>query len=100
MEAMSWIKYFHPTGEMVVSLFFVLSGFLITYLLIKEKKETDTINLKAYYMRRTLRIWPLYYLIIILGFFVLPYLDVYFNTNFSIHIHKNFGFILLGALFF
>ncbi|KAI5914815.1 acyltransferase [Thauera sp. 2A1] len=45
-----------------VSIFFVLSGSLITHLLIKEKKETGSIDLRAFYARRALRIFPLYYL--------------------------------------
>lgn len=49
-----------------VTLFFVLSGFLITYLLLEEKSRTDTISLKEFYVRRVLRIWPLYYLVILL----------------------------------
>jgi len=44
-----------------VSIFFSLSGFLITYLLLLEKKQFTTINTKAFYIRRILRIWPLYY---------------------------------------
>jgi peptidoglycan/LPS O-acetylase OafA/YrhL len=50
----------------------VLSGFLITYLLFVEKETTGVIRIKEFYMRRILRIWPLYFLIFILGFFVLP----------------------------
>ncbi|WP_460613975.1 acyltransferase family protein [Hymenobacter seoulensis] len=45
-----------------VSMFFCLSGFLITYLLLKEKEETHTVQFKKFYVRRALRIWPLYYL--------------------------------------
>jgi len=48
-----------------VTVFFVLSGFLITYLLMQERTETNTISIKDFYIRRILRIWPLYYLIII-----------------------------------
>ncbi len=55
-----------------VTLFFVLSGFLITYLLLAELGETNTINVRKFYIRRILRIWPLYYLIIGIGFFVVP----------------------------
>ncbi|MBC6988506.1 acyltransferase family protein [Hymenobacter sp. BT491] len=44
-----------------VTLFFALSGFLITYLLLKEKEKTGTIAIKEFYIRRILRIWPLYY---------------------------------------
>ncbi|HEY9047668.1 MAG TPA: acyltransferase [Ohtaekwangia sp.] len=46
-----------------VSIFFVLSGFLITFLLQTEKDIQD-INIKNFYTRRILRIWPLYYLYI------------------------------------
>jgi peptidoglycan/LPS O-acetylase OafA/YrhL len=59
-------------GPLGVILFFVLSGFLITYLLLVERKALGTIAIKAFYMRRILRIWPLYYLILLLGFVVMP----------------------------
>lgn len=49
-----------------VTLFFVISGFLITYLLLREIKEAETINIAKFYFRRILRIWPIYYLQIIL----------------------------------
>ena len=44
-----------------VSIFFVLSGFLITFLLQTEREATP-INIPKFYLRRILRIWPLYYL--------------------------------------
>lgn len=83
-----------------VVFFFVLSGFLITYLLLKEKESFQTIQIGKFYLRRAFRIWPLYYLIFILGFFVLPNLslfavpgqDVFFNQNF-------WGNLLLYAFF-
>lgn len=49
-------------AEDAVTLFFVLSGFLITYLLLMEKRITGKIDIKSFYMRRILRIWPTYYL--------------------------------------
>lgn len=54
-------------GHFGVILFFVLSGFLITYLLIEEQKNTNTISIKKFYVRRILRIWPLYFFILILS---------------------------------
>jgi peptidoglycan/LPS O-acetylase OafA/YrhL len=60
-------------GGDAVDFFFTLSGFLITYLLINEIKETNTISISQFYMRRVLRIWPLYFLIIIIGFILLGY---------------------------
>jgi peptidoglycan/LPS O-acetylase OafA/YrhL len=62
-------------GELGVILFFALSGFLITYLLLAEQKINDTINVKAFYIRRALRIWPLYFLTIILAIFVFPFIN-------------------------
>lgn len=49
-----------------VTIFFTLSGFLITYLLLQEIEKTGTIDVKKFYMRRVLRIWPLYYLYLFL----------------------------------
>lgn len=47
-----------------VTLFFVISGFLITYLLLLEKQKTNNVEIKKFYVRRILRIWPIYYLVI------------------------------------
>ena len=57
-------------GDFSVTLFFVLSGYLITYLLIVEKQKFLTINVGKFYMRRILRIWPLYYFVLLTGFFI------------------------------
>jgi peptidoglycan/LPS O-acetylase OafA/YrhL len=50
-----------------VDIFFIISGFLITYILLKEKEMTGKIDFKRFYIRRTLRIWPLYFLLIALA---------------------------------
>lgn len=63
---------FFQNGGLAVQFFFVLSGFLITYLLLGEIKRTQTININFFYMRRILRIWPLYFLIVFLGAFLVP----------------------------
>lgn len=52
-------------GDLGVSLFFVLSGFLITLLLLREESATGTVSLRAFYIRRTLRIFPAYYVYIV-----------------------------------
>ena len=61
-------------GGIGVSFFFVLSGYLITYLLLNEQAAKGQFSLKDFYMRRTLRIWPLYFSVVLFGFFVYPYL--------------------------
>jgi peptidoglycan/LPS O-acetylase OafA/YrhL len=48
-------------GEIGVSIFFVLSGFLITTLLMAEHEKTGTIALGAFFVRRARRIFPAYY---------------------------------------
>jgi peptidoglycan/LPS O-acetylase OafA/YrhL len=58
-------------GGLSVTFFFVLSGFLITFLLLKEKDSFSTIEVKKFYWRRVLRIWPLYYLIIFIAFAII-----------------------------
>jgi peptidoglycan/LPS O-acetylase OafA/YrhL len=53
-------------GFLGVELFFAISGFLITTLLLRERERTGTISLPSFYVRRTLRIFPLYYAVLAL----------------------------------
>lgn len=57
----------HDMQGYAVDMFFVLSGFLITYLLFLEKEKTKTISLKKFYLRRIFRIWPIYYLSVLIS---------------------------------
>jgi peptidoglycan/LPS O-acetylase OafA/YrhL len=52
------------TGESGVTVFFVLSGYLITMLALREEELSGSLNLKAFYIRRSFRIFPLYFLIL------------------------------------
>lgn len=54
-------------GTEAVYMFFSLSGFLIIRNLFEEKLKTGTVSLKAFYKRRILRIFPLYYAVLIFG---------------------------------
>jgi peptidoglycan/LPS O-acetylase OafA/YrhL len=63
-------------GEIGVNFFFVLSGFLITYLLIVEKQTTGSVNIPNFWFKRIIRIWPLYFACLFFGFLVFPYLKV------------------------
>lgn len=62
----------NQAGKQGVGLFFVLSGFLITYLLLSEKGKKGEINIKNFYMRRVLRIWPIYFIIVIAAMIIFP----------------------------
>ena len=61
----------NDSGDIGVSFFFVLSGFLITYLILKEIEVTGKIDVRAFYIRRCLRIWPLYFVVVGVGFALL-----------------------------
>jgi peptidoglycan/LPS O-acetylase OafA/YrhL len=60
--------YFDVLGEVGVEIFFVLSGFLITTLLLKEKLKNGHVSLKLFYVRRALRIMPVAYLFLLVLF--------------------------------
>jgi peptidoglycan/LPS O-acetylase OafA/YrhL len=59
-------------NKSAVNLFFVLSGFLITSLLLRESEIKGGVSVGKFYGRRILRIWPLYYLIVIIGTLIFP----------------------------
>ncbi|MCW3122725.1 MAG: hypothetical protein JWQ38_2217 [Flavipsychrobacter sp.] len=93
-----------PDGTFGVDLFFVLSGFLITGILLQIKAETkqgeQLQSIKAFFMRRILRIFPVYYLTII-GLLIINYAGVRehagyyltFTSNILIYRTQNWGFI-------
>lgn len=79
-----------------VSMFFVLSGFLITYLL-QEENSVDRINIKKFYIRRILRIWPLYYTYLLFAVILMMFygLKIDFSTLFCyVFFASNVPFIL------
>jgi peptidoglycan/LPS O-acetylase OafA/YrhL len=56
------------SGGFGVCIFFLLSAYLITELLIRERTCTGSIHLRAFYTRRILRIWPLYFGTVFAGY--------------------------------
>lgn len=91
-------------GNIGVNFFFVLSGFLITYLLIEEKKINGQINLKNFWLRRILRIWPLFFFCVFFGFILFPSIKTLFgqipsenaNPIYYLTFINNFDFIKNG----
>ena len=62
------------SGSFFLDVFFIISGFLISLILMKEY-EAGTFSLKNFFMRRIIRIWPLYFLAVILKIWLLPSLN-------------------------
>ncbi|MEJ7779643.1 MAG: acyltransferase [Daejeonella sp.] len=84
-----YTKTFLELGGSAVTFFFVLSGFLITYLLFIEKDISGKISLRQFYVRRILRIWPLYYTVVLAGFFLIPYIP-YLHNSISAGLYVDF----------
>jgi len=85
-------------GGLAVTFFFVLSGFLISYLLLKEQFGKGTISVKKFYFRRVLRIWPLYFLLILIGTLLLPYILDILSYNYIMP--YNFNDVVWYYIFF
>lgn len=102
-------------GTLGVNFFFVLSGFLITYLLLSEHGKTRRIDVRAFYIRRALRIWPLYFALVAVMYVARPNMALgaslpplkYFLTftanlaemsNMNLPIEQQYTFQALGGL--
>lgn len=98
LESKWGLNIINNLGNIGVQFFFVLSGFLITYLLLDEKKRGE-INYKKFIFRRIYRIWPLYFTIIILSFFIAPRFEI-LNTPFTATIFDDFYLKLICVCLF
>jgi peptidoglycan/LPS O-acetylase OafA/YrhL len=58
------VRHMVAAGALGVQLFFCLSAYLITELLLREKERNGALDVKHFYLRRILRIWPLYFLVL------------------------------------
>ena len=82
-EVLAWICSVPQAGVAGVDLFFVLSSFLITELLLREQERTGKIDVKSFYIRRTLRIWPLYFFFLTLATCIEPLLALREGESFG-----------------
>jgi len=64
-RAWQCLQAIREAGSFGVCLFFLLSSYLITELLRRELLASKSVHLKAFYLRRTLRIWPLYFTVLL-----------------------------------
>lgn len=89
-------------GAKAVSIFFTLSGFLITYLLLQEKDLYQKIDIKKFYARRILRIWPLYFSALFLyalyNFFDETHQEQYYQYLYYIFMIPNYALTMKESL--
>jgi peptidoglycan/LPS O-acetylase OafA/YrhL len=87
-------------------MFFIISGFLIVFLLLEEKARTSTISLSKFYVRRALRILPLYFLVVAVAYFQFHATNseinfqkfCYFGGNFWLIEHNDWSVSILNPL--
>lgn len=84
------VGHFGNFGNLGVRIFFIISGFLITGILLGEIEKTSTVNLLKFYFRRTLRIFPPYYFYllvilatVLLGFISIPLKSLFFASIYA-----------------
>ncbi|MDG1475769.1 MAG: acyltransferase, partial [Vicingaceae bacterium] len=82
-----------PKGYLGVDFFFVLSSFLLTYLVFIELQQTNSFSRKKFFIRRSLRIFPLYFLVVIFSLIILPLLT---NTNITLPNNKYLYWLFLS----
>jgi peptidoglycan/LPS O-acetylase OafA/YrhL len=119
--AVVWYHTSHPTigtatnriallgrGNLGVGLFFAISGFLITTLILRERESYGWVSLRLFYARRTLRIFPLYYTVLLLYAITVFLLDrgspagrdFFWNLSFFVTYTSNWFVHLDGRVIF
>ena len=76
-HTLPWATY----AYLGVDFFFVLSSFLLSLLAFQEIEKTGSFSKINFFMRRALRIFPLYFLVVIFSFLALPFIAQAFNFN-------------------
>lgn len=72
--------WFYQNLILSIDVFFILSSFLLTWLGINEYKARGNFSFINYFIRRALRIWPLYFLLMLFSFVLVPYASTYFQV--------------------
>lgn len=73
--------FLYRAFEFSIDVFFVLSAFLLTLLGLYELERNKNFSFKNYFIRRLLRIWPLYYFITIVAFIIVPAISKHYNLT-------------------
>ena len=89
LNQLPYYYWFPVPGKLGVVLFFALSGFLITALLLKEKHRHQCVSLKNFYIKRALRIWPLYFFLLTFCILVINKIPVFQLPNLSVELYGN-----------
>ena len=92
---------FHSTGMfkfgyLGIDFFFVLSSFLLTFLALNEIKTTNNFSKINFFVRRSLRIYPLFFLVLLFTFIIIPHLLGFYNQKITLPENKFFYYFFLS----
>lgn len=73
-------QYFYNNLMLTIDVFYILSSFLLTWLGINEYKKKGNFSFINYFIRRGLRIWPLYFLLMLFTYTLVPYFSERLNV--------------------
>lgn len=97
-NSFQFIYHWGKLGILGLEYFFVLSSFLISWIILEEKSHSGQFNIKHFLIRRSLRVWPLYFLIVLMGFAVS---GVFYYNNITIsEIPSWYNFVLFIVNFY
>lgn len=83
-EVYGWVKhYVYIFGKTGFSFAFVLSSYINTWVILEERSNSGRFSPVMYYVRRALRIWPLYFLTLFIGFVLVPFAKELLNEPFT-----------------
>jgi len=99
-DAYQWVKhYVYIFGKTGFSFAFVLSSYINTWVILEERQQAGRFVPWLYYVRRALRIWPLYFLVLFIGFVLIPLVMEWFNEPYA-EVGDPWHFILFVGNFY
>ncbi len=79
-----YLKFLYSNLALAIDTFFVYSSFLLTLLGIREYEKNGNFSYWNFFLRRTFRIWPLYYFLMLIFFIVVPFVAGRMNIEVSL----------------
>ncbi len=87
-SSIEWIAQLQEHAKHGVSLFFVISGYIVTTILLREDRISNGVDVRGFLIRRTLRLWPLYFAVLLVEAILVFGLRVYSSENQSLFADK------------
>jgi peptidoglycan/LPS O-acetylase OafA/YrhL len=90
----TWVAQLQEHAKHGVSLFFVISGYIVTTLLLREERRTTSVDVRGFLIRRALRLWPLYFAVLLVESLLVFGLRAYSPENQTLFTEKLACYVL------